>query len=318
MRRSTFAVLIMFMLVLVLALAAFAPGAAAKSATFPPVIPLPDNFNGEGVATGSGPVIYAGSLANGAIYEADLITGEGQILVAGEEGRVSVGMDFDQRSGFLFVAGGPNGVGRVYDTANGDLLAVYPMPGGGAFGDFINDVIVTGDAAFFTNSFAPVFYRVPLGPGGELPGTDPDVIPLGGEWQQVDGPFVFNANGIEATQDGRYLLVVNSSTQTLYRVDPDTGEATAVDLGGYALANGDGLLLNGRTLYVVQNQLNQIAEFAMAADFLSGENTDIITDADFRVPTTAAKFGPYLYAVNARFGQDTTADPTFEIVQVNR
>ena len=311
MRRPTLSVSILFMLILVLALAAFAPGAAAKSAAFPPVIPLPDNFNGEGVATGSGPVIYAGSLADGSIYEADLATGEGQILVAGEEGRLSVGMDFDQRSGFLFVAGGTNGVGRVYDTANGDLLAVYPMPPGG----FINDVIVTGDAAYFTNSFAPVFYRVPLGPGGELPATDPDVIPLGGDWQQAGG---FSANGIEASQDGRYLLIVNSGTQTLYRVDPGTGVATAVDLNGYALANGDGLLLNGRTLYVVQNQLNQIVEFAMAADFLSGENTDIITDDAFRVPTTAAKFGPYLYAVNARFGQDTEIDPTFEIVQVNR
>ena len=32
-----------------------------------------------------------------------------------------------------------------------------------------------------------------------------------------------------------------------------------VDLGGATLANGDGLLLAGRVLFVVQNRLNQIA-----------------------------------------------------------
>jgi hypothetical protein len=306
-------------LALALVLAVFAPGASARSKRFPPVIPLPDNFNGEGVATGDGPVIYAGSLANGAIYEADLRTGEGEILVEGAEGRISVGMSYDSRSGYLFVAGGPNGVARVYDTNTGDMLAEYPMPGGGQFGDFINDAIVTRSAVYFTNSFAPTLYRVPLGPGGSLPDpADVQPIPLGGEWMQVDGPFVFNANGIEAAQNGKYLLIVNSTTQTLYRVDPASGEATAVDLGGYALANGDGLVLNGRTLYVVQNRLNQIAEFKMKNKFLSGKLTDTITDDDFRVPTTAAKFGRYLYAVNARFGEDTTTDPTFEIVQVRR
>ena len=35
--------------------------------------------------------------------------------------------------------------------------------------------------------------------------------------------------------------------------------ATTVDLGGYPLTNGDGLLVKGRTLYVVRNRLNQVA-----------------------------------------------------------
>jgi hypothetical protein len=33
--------------------------------------------------------------------------------------------------------------------------------------------------------------------------------------------------------------------------------------GGETVPNGDGLLLLGRTLYVVQNRLNQVAEFAV-------------------------------------------------------
>ena len=55
------------------------------------------------------------------------------------------------------------------------------------------------------------------------------------------------------------LLVVNSTTGLLYRVDPETGEATEVDLGGTSLTSGDGLLVLGNTLYVVRNQLNQVA-----------------------------------------------------------
>jgi sugar lactone lactonase YvrE len=54
-------------------------------------------------------------------------------------------------------------------------------------------------------------------------------IPLGGEWVQNPG---FNANGIARTPDGRALIVVNSGTGALFRVDPATGVATAVDLGG--------------------------------------------------------------------------------------
>ena len=319
MRKTLIALALFAGLTLALVAASLAPAVSAGRQSFPPLIALPDNFGGEGVAIGNGHQIFAGSLADGAIYQADLRTGEGGILVPGQAGRLSVGMSYDERSGYLFVGGGFNGVGRVYDTESGALLAEYGMFSGGQFGDFINDVIVTREAAYFTNSFAPVMYRVPLGPGGALMNQSAaEEIELTGDWNQVPGSFVFNANGIEASQNGKHLLIVNTQAETLYRVDPVTGEASAVDLGSYALANGDGLVLVGRTLYVVQNQLNQIAEFQLANDFLSGELTDVITDGNFRVPTTAAAFGKYLYAVNARFGQDLGADPTFEIVQVER
>ena len=50
----------------------------------------------------------AGSLANGAIYKGDLRTGEGGLLYAGGSGEVSVGMSFDERSGYLTGEGCPN------------------------------------------------------------------------------------------------------------------------------------------------------------------------------------------------------------------
>lgn len=310
--------LIAFLAVALMAMV-FVSGVSAGRDTYPPIVHLPDNFNPEGVVTGRGPVIYAGSLFDGAIYEANLRTGEGHILVDGQAGAMAVGLAFDARRNHLFVSGGVAGTAIVYDAGSGALVETYQLADPASI-PFINDGIVTRDAAYFTNSFAKEFYRLPLGPGGALPEqSEVKTIPLGGDFDFVFNPFVaFNANGVEASQNGKQLLIVNSWAETLYRVDPANGEALAVELGGIPLTGGDGLVLIGRTLYVVQNALNQIAEIQLANDFLSGEVTNVITDDAFRVPTTAADFGSYLYAVNARFNQDTTADPSFEIVQVKR
>jgi sugar lactone lactonase YvrE len=288
------------------------PAAAAEKHSFPEIIPLPDNFNPEGITTGYGHTFYAGSLADGSIISGDLRTGKSQILVPGEDGRLSVGMDFDERSGYLFVAGGANGAARVYDGESGALLAEYSLAD--PFTNFINDVFVTRQAAYFTNSFSAELYRVPLGTAGELPNPSMvKMIPLGGEWMQMAD---FNANGIVATPNGKTLMVISSAAQAVYLVDPETGEAAQVDLSGVAVPNGDGLVLQGKTLYVVQNFSNQIGIISLSPNLSAGTVEDPITNTAFRIPTTAALFGDSLYAINARFGQDTGTDPTFEIVKV--
>lgn len=287
---------------------------AGQNTEFPEIIPLPNGFAPEGVVVGHGTDIYAGSLVDGSIYRADLSTGEGEIAVSSPEGGVAVGLSFDRRSGLLFVAGGATGMAFVYDPETGETAATYELT---TEESFVNDVIVTRRAAYFTDSFRPFIYRVPLGPAGALPdASEVEEIELGGEFVFVPGGF--NANGIEAIQGGRALIIVNSTTGDLYRVNPRSGEARQIDLGGASLPNGDGILLVGRMLYVVQNQLNQIAVVRLAPNFLSGEITNVITDPDFRVPTTVTSFGQYLYAVNARFGVTPGPDVEYEIVQVPR
>jgi len=69
---------------------------------------------------------------------------------------------------------------------------------------------------------------------------------------------------------------------------------------------------------VVQNALNQIAVVELGADLTSGFITETITDTDFRVPTTVARFGNSLYAVNARFGTPPTPATEYEVVRVSR
>ena len=288
--------------------------AAAPLQAFPDVIPLPNGFQPEGIAVGEGHTFYVGSIPTGAVYRGDLRTGEGDVLVPAQSGRAAIGLKYDERTGLLFVAGGPTGFAFIYDGETGDNIAEVQLTTGPRF---INDVVITQDAAYFTNSQQPVLYRVPLENNGELPATPTvEEIPLTGDY--VFTPGAFNANGIAATPNGDTLIIVNSVDGVLYNVDPATGVATRIDLGGESVPNGDGILLEGKTLYVVQNRLNQIAVVALTPDLTAGEIVDTITNSAFRVPTTIAGFGNSLYAVNARFGTPPTPATEYEVVRVNR
>lgn len=311
MRRMITTLTLLVLLLLVVA----APALAAPA--FPDIIPLPNGWQPEGIAVGRGTTFYAGSLANGAIYRGDLRSGDGSVLVAGQPGGLSVGLAVDTRSNYLFAAGGPNGNANVYDAGSGALLATYQFTT--PFVGFVNDVIVTKDAAYFTDSFQPQLYRVALSAGGALPAAGGfQTIPLSGDWVQVPGAFVFNANGIEASANGKALLVIHSNLGQLYQVDPTSGAASLVDLGGASLSFGDGLALQGQTLYIVRNRLNEIAVVSLARDLASGSVVRTITSPDFRVPTTAAIFGSSLYAVNARFGTPPGPDVDYDVVRVPR
>ena len=136
---------------------------------------------------------------------------------------------------------------------------------------------------------------------------------MSGDWTQASG---FNANGIEATPSGETLIVVNSGQGTLFNVNPDNGEAKLIDLDGASVSAGDGLLLDGKTLYVVRNQRNEIAVVQLAPDFTSGELTDTISNTAFDIPTTVTEFGNRLYAVNARFSTPPTPTTKYDVVQV--
>lgn len=310
--RSSAAVALTALLAAGMSTAAIAaPGSPPGGGAAEELIALPNAFQPEGIAIDPRGIAYFGSLADGDIYAADLRTGEGEVIADGP-GTSSVGLKVDQH-GRLFVAGGSGGDARVIDTATGELLASYQLTEGPAF---INDVVLTRDGAWFTNSFAGELYFLPFGPGGALPDPDDIVtLPLTGEWTQLGG---FNANGIAETPDHRALLVMQSSTSTVFRVDPATGEATAIDLGGAALTNGDGLLVVGRTLYVVQNQLNLVGVVELDVSGTTGTYVDQLTSPGFDVPTTVAAYGNGLYLPNARFGTPVTPDTTYTAVRIDR
>lgn len=295
---------------------------SATAQSFPETIPLPTGFWPEGITIGNGHTAYVGSLASGSIYKVDLRTGAGSMLVEGPPAPLTtVGLDFDQRNGYLFVAGGFSGGGRLYDTETGEFI--QPFDFGGLW---VNDVFVAHDAAYFTDSLLPYIYKVPLTSQGEPAGIG-DPLLLHGEWVHIptENPAmpVINANGIVATPDNRTLIVVNYSLGLLYTVDPDTGFATEIDLGGASVPSGDGLVLRGKTLYVVQNLANEIAVFTLSPDYSSATAAEPLVNSAFRIPATADAFGPWLYATNARFDEcpPLECNPTgmdFEIVRVDQ
>ena len=312
-----------FAAIFALALMLVTSATSLAASAFPKNIPLPNGFQPEGIVSGAGTDFYAGSLANGAIYKGDLRTGEGMLLVQGVAGRIAAGLSYDERSGYLFVSGATTGTGSVYDTRTGALVASLQFAP--ANSSFINDVIVTRQAAYFTDSFNARLFVVPLGPGGAVEeASGYQVLSLSGDWIQVPGAFVFNANGIEATPNGDALIVVNSARGEIYRVDPNTGVADLIELtnstgsGDTSLSAGDGLLLDGKTLYVVRNRLNQIAVVRLANDLRAGEVVGTIADPGFRVPTTITEHGNSIYAVNARFGTPPGPSVDYDVVKVSK
>jgi hypothetical protein len=280
---------------LLLALAAISAAltsvAGAQNA-FPTRIALPNGFGPEGIAI-AGEQFYVGSIPTGAVYRGSLRTGVGAVLVPAVSGRAATGIKIDR--GRLFVAGGPTGNAYVYDAKTGALITSYAFSGG-----FVNDVVVTKRAAWFTDSFKPLLYRVPLGPNGRPGGpTTFTAVDLIGDYSQ--GPN-FNVNGIDATKNGKTLVFVQSNSGKLFTAGAN-GVARAITLaGGESVANGDGILLDGKTLYVVQNSMDVVAKIALSSNLRSGRVVRRISDTEnLDFPTTIAELGSRLYAVNARF-----------------
>jgi sugar lactone lactonase YvrE len=298
------------LVLLLTTLACLAVPAALAKGSFPETIPLPNGFAPEGIAVGKGDTFYVGSIPTGAVYAGSLRTGTGNVLVPGATGHAATGLEYNH--GRLWVSGAATGKAFVYNAQTGALLNELQLATS-AGPTFINDVVVTGRAAYFTDSNRPVIYKVSKSSTGSPGAVTP--ITLTGDYQQVPG---FNLNGIDATPSGRTLLTVQSATGKLFTIDPKTGATKLIDLGGATLPNGDGILLHGRTLYVVQNQLDKIAVVTLNPSLTRGVVTREITDDDFDVPTTIDKFGKWLYAVNARFGRASGPDATYQVVQVRR
>jgi sugar lactone lactonase YvrE len=304
------------LLITLLATLVAATAAGARDAKFPTRIALPNGWNPEGIAISPGGTFYVGSIAGvsaagstaGDIYRGNVKTGTGAPFIDAPAGRAAIGIEYDR--GRLFVAGGNTGDGYVYDARTRATLRTYN------FADsppdtFVNDVVATRTAAYYTDSNRPVLYRVALGPNG-APAATFQTLQLSGDYVQGSG---FNVNGIDATPDGKTLVIVQTGTGKLFTVNPQTGAATEIDVG--ESIPGDGLLLDGRTLYVVERNattnFSGITAVRLSTDLTSGRVVRRVTNAGFAVPTTIDEFGNRLYAVNARFGiVPTPIPPTAE------
>ena len=294
--------------ILLTAIVALIAASAALAKSYPATIALPNGWQPEGIAVGDGNTFYVGSIPTGAVYRGDLRTGKGATLVPGATGRAAIGVEHDR--GRLFVAGGMTGKAFVYNARTGALVReVQLSTGSGA--TFVNDVVVTKRAAYFTDSNRDVLYRLGLSKNG-APAATASALQLTGDFQLVGG---FNLNGIDATPDGTTLVVVQSATGKLFRVVAASGMTKAIDLGGATgLERRRAAAPRAHALRRAEPG-NKIAVVALAKGLASGRVARTITNPAFDVPTTIDRQGSRIYAVNARFGTPAGPSTTYAVVR---
>jgi sugar lactone lactonase YvrE len=303
--RRTVVPLLLVALVTVLA----TPVAASRPAE---VIVLPGASSAEGIAAGRGATFYAGDLFRGDIFRGNLQRGTAKRFIDAPTGRMAAGMATDLAHQLLFVAGALTGQAYIYDLRTGATVATYQFGAPGT--SIINDVTVTKHGAWFTDSLQAQLYVVPVSRAG-VPGPTFRTLAVSGPAADTSGDF--NLNGIQATPNGKTLIVAHSATGQLYTVDPSTGASAAI--AGVSVPNVDGIVLEAGRLWAVQNFSNQVSRIRLAPDLASGVVEAVITSDLFQTPTTAARFGRRLAVVNAKF--DTGIPPTadhYEVIVVNR
>lgn len=272
-----------------------------------------DNVYPEGIAyspeTGS---FYTGSSVDGTIFRGEVETGNVEPFIEGTNEaspEAAYGMALDDQNR-LWVVGGATGTIYVYSVDNGELIRKIQTPD--AESTFLNDVVVTqAGSAYITDSYRPVLFRVSSTADGvgeleswlDLTGTPIEYASGETTLENV------NLNGITATEDGRYLITVQMNTGKLYRIDTENKEVAQIDLGGETLTNGDGLVLDGQTLYVVRIADNEIDVVELSEDLASGTVEARFSDPAFIWPATAAKVDDHLLVVNTQFNRQEEENP---------
>jgi hypothetical protein len=288
------------------------PTAAAPTSE---VIVLPGATSAEGITKGAGHTFYCGDLFRGNIFRGDLERGTAELFIDAPDGRMAIGLWADLRHGWLFVAGGL-GWAYVYDIETGATVATYQL---GKIGDLsstlVNDVFVTRQGAYFTDSSSAFVYFVPISPAGEL--GPASTLPVSGPAAEISG--MFNLNGIVAPDAGEPLIVSHTANGKLYTIDPATGVSRTIE--GVDVPMVDGLVLEGQRLWAVQNYVNQVSRIRLNGDLTSGTVESVITHDAFQVPATAILFDNHLAVVNAKFEPGVitpTAADKYEVVIVDR
>ena len=275
--------------------ASIAVGAVAGGGGLQDRIDLPNGWQPEGVASGQGKQLFVGSIPTGDVFSVNAKTGEGEVAVDAADGRSAIGLQADRRER-LYVAGGETGMAFSYNGRTGAERGSLQLAPPGET-TFVNDVTLAGNRAYFTDSERPVLYAAKANMSSSKE------IELRG-FKSEPG---INLNGIVDARRGT-LIAVQSNAGALWRIDARSGKAREIRLDK-KVTNGDGLLLRGRRLYVVQNFNNKISVVRLERDLKRGRIVDRIRDDGFDIPTTVAAVGRSLYVVNARFG---TTEPTPE------
>ena len=256
--------------------------------------------NPEGVAfdkrTGS---FFVGATGDGTIYRGTLDDPTVSEFITGGPGQEAVGMKVFH--GMLYVAGGFSGRVVVYDIETRQLVASFEGFGAG----MLNDLVVTNHGeVYVTDSFVPTLWHITAAQVAEGGGT-PEGIPLDPavlEWNF--NPFAFNLNGIVELHGGRSLIVMQSETGKLFRIDLGAKEGSGAEIHEILVEPlfGDGLLMDkGRLIVVTFAPTFSLTFVHLDHGAEHGTVVDRQTDPTLRGPSTVARAGHSYLVVNADF-----------------
>jgi len=282
----------------------------------PETVALPDGFRPEGIASGPGTTYYAGSMANGRIVTGDLLGGPQSVLLPPADGRAIRGLYYDDRSNLLWFVGNVSTVQWVWaiNATTGALVFGQFAPGGG----FHNDLVVTDSYVYVTDSRVDRLVRVPLNPATGQPSGNISFLALGGAWP-VSPAGTTNANGIRELPDGS-LVLNNSRVGGLWQVDAATGVARAIPVnGGPGLIGGDGLEIDGTTLYDVRGSDQSSVAVLLLSRSGGGWTAKWAgarSDETLDVPSTTTLAGGWLWVINARFGNPSPLTIPYWITRI--
>ena len=260
--------------------------------------PLPGNqFFPEGIAYDhEAGVFYTGSTISGDVVRVNVKTGATELFAGGakQARNFCTGMKLDSRDR-LWVCGGDEGKIHVLNK-HGESIRNWDLRTQFGAG-FINDCALDKQYIYFTDTRVQKIYR------SDVSGHQPGDIE---EWliftnQQIPYTAGTNANGIILTPDGKYIIIVVSGSGKLYRIDRATKAIMEIVLN-VPVTSGDGLLLDGNTLYVSRNSLNKIFPVILSDNYSKGIVGDGFGE-NLLFNTTIAKAGKYLLVVNGQLNR---------------
>jgi sugar lactone lactonase YvrE len=317
-RRVSSATLAAMLVTLTAAAQTAAPpsGPALESYSLPPEVTFPEGVAHD-PATGT---IYTGSALSGTLTRVNLKTRATEIVApAGVlvPGGVTttfpavLGMKLDG-SRRLWISGGRSGKFFIVDAQSGKVIKELAVPDPSK--SLINDVALVGTAGYFTDTRTPTLWRIEA-KGNEIGSVEPWLDFTGTPLQYFEGA---NLNGIAATPDGQSLIVVQMGKGLLYKIDIKSKKVSPIDTAGADLTGADGLVLEGRTLYVVRQTAVEIATVQISDDFAKGTVVNRFKHPQLAWPATAVKDGNRLLVVNTQFNvrNDKKETLPFTIVSV--
>ena len=253
---------------------------------------LPDGFMyPEGAAfdptTGR---VYVTSIQSGAVAVAEPGSDTATVwLEAGSDGREmsTLGIEFGDDRVWIV----SNGALYEYRT-DGTLIGRHDPTGPSGGG--LNDVTVTDDGVFVSDSDVPLVWYLPLDASADTPLQPIDIGAVNAKAAQD------SFNGIEALPDG--TLVAGQYRGTLlFHIDPRVPSAVVIDLGDIRYPGTDGMSLDGNVLWTTNTYGNAVDRITLCPTYDCGTVVAGASDPLLSFPTDVQIAGDIVLVVNSQF-----------------